>query len=219
MVRGVMKAALATTDAASGTPYASMILIATTIDGDPLTLISTLARHTANLIQSPQASILVDTSNPAGDATSGGRVSLMGRFTQDLSATSRARFLARHKSAAAYVDFADFSLYRMHIDSAHLIEGFGRIITLPGISLRAPINHPEAFAAAEQASLQVLRVKWPAVTGFDSEGVDLVLGAVANRFPFSTPCADAAAAQRAATEYLGSSDYSKRAASTANLTP
>ena len=61
MARKALKGALATTDTDTGGPYASMILLATTVDGSPITLISGLARHTRNLIRSSAASILVDT--------------------------------------------------------------------------------------------------------------------------------------------------------------
>src|SRR4051794_39690014 len=83
MVRQAFKGALATHDAASGAPYASLVLLATTLRGAPVTIVSQLARHTKNLLASPRASILIDTSDVKGDATTGGRVSLMGVVKQD----------------------------------------------------------------------------------------------------------------------------------------
>ena len=207
MVRAALKAALATADASSHTPYASMILLATTLEGEPLTLISSLARHTRNLGQTAFASILVDTSNAAGDATTGGRISLMGRFTEDKSQASRARFLARHPAASGYADFADFTFYRMTIESAHFIEGFGRIVPLPGPTLYARIDDPAGFAAAEPGFLANLRQRWPFVTGFDAEGVDLIVNGHGERVPFDRPATDAAIAHAAASICLAAAPF------------
>ena len=198
MLRFALKGALATLDATSSAPYASMILLATTVEGCPLTLISKLARHTRNLHATAAASVLVDTSNAAGDASSGGRVSLMGTFSEDPSPSSRARFLSRHPSAAEYADFADFSFFRMHIESAHIIEGFGRIVTLPGLALKTNIADPTAFADAEPSGIAELRRSWPTVTGFDPEGVDVIVDASQRRLQFPFSATDAAAARAAA---------------------
>ena len=195
MIRLALKGALATRDAATGAPYASMILLATAIDGAPLTLISTLARHTQNLRASAGASLLIDTSNAAGDATSGGRISMMGRLTPDGTPAARARFLARHPSAAGYADFADFSFWRMDLDSAHMIEGFGRIVPLPGDALRPSGVDVAAFAANEPTLLRTLQQRWPAVSGLDPDGVDLIDGGATRRLSFDAtqPSAEMAA--------------------------
>ena len=202
MVRQALKGALATLDADTGTPYASLILIATTVDGSPITLLSALARHTRNLSKAPSASILIDCSDPSGDTLSGGRVSLMGQFGRDPTPHTRARFLARHAAAATYVDFADFGFWRMQIESAHLIEGFGRIVTLPGPALSAPLTDPEAFAGAETACLAELRHVSPNVSGFDSEGVDLITDGRPTRLTFDAPHPLFANAFRAASKCL-----------------
>ncbi len=46
LVRRALKASLATLDTGTGHPYASLVTIATDVDGTPLFLISTLALHT-----------------------------------------------------------------------------------------------------------------------------------------------------------------------------
>jgi heme iron utilization protein len=200
MVRCGLKGALATADFETGTPYASMILLATETGGAPVTLISTLARHTRNLHANPAASLMIDTSNPAGDAESGGRITLTGRLVPTSAPSARARFLARHEAAAAYADFADFAIYRLDITSAHLIEGFGRIISLPATALTMPHHDAANFLAHEIAAVAQLRRRWPAVTGLDPEGVDLRFSAKSERLDFgvcaqSTDVALAAAAK------------------------
>ena len=205
MVRSALKGSLATLDAETGAPYASMIVLATSPDGAPITLLSTLARHTQNLRASPAASILIDTSNARGDATTGGRITLMGNLNSEVSTHARERFLARHPSAAQYVDFADFAFYRLEIASAHLIEGFGRIVPLAASALYAAGCDFSAIADAEPSLLASLKKIWPSVTGFDCEGVDYALGEHAARLTFAHPAITAEAAHAAAALCLATS--------------
>ena len=184
MVRFGLKGTLATADFETGAPYASMVLLATQTDGAPVTLISTLARHTRNLHANPVASLLIDTSNPAGDAESGGRITLTGRFVVTTAAAARGRFLARHPAASSYADFADFAFYRLDITSAHFIEGFGRIIPLAAPALAVPPHDAADFAAHEMAAVGELQRRWPAVSGLDPEGVDLRFQARSERINF-----------------------------------
>jgi putative heme iron utilization protein len=202
MVRRGLKGALATQDAETGAPYASMVLLATDVGGAPTTLISNLARHTKNLAARPAASLLIDLSNAAGDADSGGRVSLMGRLVRVGPELVKARFLARHPSAAGYADFADFGFFRFDVQSAHLIENFGRIVPLAGAAMVGPLIAAEDFERAEGGLLAALWARWPDVTGFDAEGVDLRRGEVAERLDFALPAMTPVAAAAAARELL-----------------
>ena len=202
MVRCALKGALATLEAETGAPYASMVLLASDADGAPVTLISQLALHTRNLLRSSKASLLIDTSNAAGDAASGGRISLMGQLISVPAAAVQARFLARHVLAAGYVGFADFGFYRFDVATAHFIEGFGRILPLPGKALRPPIADTSALAALEPELLDLFRQRWPSVTGIDCEGVDLVRAGGAERLTFSEPAATVDAARDAAERCL-----------------
>jgi hypothetical protein len=135
VMRQARFAALATLDAADGTPFASLVNIALLEDASPLILISTLARHTANLQANPAASLLVtDGAAPGGDPLAGSRVTLTGRFGQlagdnEIKA-AREVFVAMHPAAAGYAGFGDFGWWVMQIDAAHLVAGFGRIRTM-----------------------------------------------------------------------------------------
>ena len=202
MIRSALKGVLATHDAATGAPYASMILLATAMDGAPVTLISSLARHTQNLRAASAASLLIDTSNAAGDASSGGRISLMGRLEPTTHAAVSARFLARHPSAAAYASFADFGFWRMNLDSAHMIEGFGRIVPMSSDELRPSGIDFAAFAHVEAGYLRSLQRRWPAVTGVDPDGVDLVEAGSPRRLAFAASVLTAQAAHAAAANRL-----------------
>lgn len=140
LTREARFAALATIDAETGGPYASLVNIALPASDRPVILISALARHTANLRANPAASLLIaELSAPDGDPLASSRVTLSGRFEQlsDEAAIAMARecFIAAHPAAAGYAGFADFSWWTMCINSAHLVAGFGRIRTITGAEL------------------------------------------------------------------------------------
>ncbi len=86
--------------------------------------------HTQNVSRDPRASLLLDGTDEHGDPMAGARVSLMGEIHRLDDPAALAAFLAHQPSAAVYADFADFSIYRMAVTSAHVIEGFGRINTI-----------------------------------------------------------------------------------------
>lgn len=156
LMRTARTATLATLDAATGAPFASLVAVATAPDGAPLLLLSTLALHTRNLAADPRASLLLDdrsTETVVDDPLAGSRVTVVGRIDrlQDGAeiAEARRRFLSRHGEATGYADFADFSFYRMGVASAHLVAGFGRIHTMPGSDLVRPASDFRALTAAE----------------------------------------------------------------------
>lgn len=118
-----------------GWPYASLVLIACDADGRPILLLSDLAEHTKNIRSDPRVSLLIDGAdapgNPAIDPLAAPRVTLLGRAQPIEDAaqrtTLRTLFLARHPEAAVYADFTDFRFYRVIVERAHLVAGFGRI--------------------------------------------------------------------------------------------
>ena len=138
LVREAERASLASALArdGSGRPYASLVLSACDHDGSPLLLLSDLADHSKNLAAEPGASLLFDGTAGLSDPLTGPRASLLGeiRPIRDESRAERllARYIARHPGAAVYAGFADFRLYRMTVESAHLVAGFGRIHWLTG---------------------------------------------------------------------------------------
>lgn len=137
MMRQAHTASLATLDHTNGHPYVSLVTVALDATGAPLLLVSRLARHTQNLIADPRASLLVAPQASEGDPLASARVTIQGDITSTTSPTAKAHFLARHPSAAVYVDFADFAFYSFAVSNAHFIGGFGRIIDIPGPDLMA----------------------------------------------------------------------------------
>ena len=116
---------------ADGAPFASLVLVATTTEGEPILLLSGLAVHTQNLMRDSRASLLlVAGGGEGGDPLAGARLSISGSVAVDPDADSRRRFLAHHPEAEAYAGFGDFGFYRLAIAGAHLVAGFGRIVDL-----------------------------------------------------------------------------------------
>jgi putative heme iron utilization protein len=160
VLRGAGTGALGTLTAAGG-PFASFVSVATDVDGTPLLLISRLAVHTANLARDPRCSLLlVAPGGEGGDPLAGARVTLEGtaeRVTREAPELARLtrRFLARHPEAAGYAAFADFGVFRIAVERAHLVAGFGRIHTLAGADLIVPDGAAD-FVAAEAGIVEHL---------------------------------------------------------------
>lgn len=201
IVRRARKGALATL-AADGAPYASLVTLATDARGAPLVLISGLARHTQNLLRDDRASVLIDETSVAGDPLQGARLSVSGRFAKIEDDAAKRRFLSRQPDAAGYAGFGDFAFWRMAVEGAHFIGGFGRIHDLGADELLLPAHEAEALSAAEPGivehmnedhadAVELYAVKllggaagpWR-MTGCDPEGCDLVLDDKALRLVF-----------------------------------
>lgn len=135
--------ALATLEA-NGNPLTTLVTYAASAKGEPLLLLSQLARHTQNLKANPRGSLLItdvfDEDDDA-DMQARARASLNGAIAPLTDpaaiADARARFLARHPASETYVDFPDFNFYVMTVADIHLVQGFGRINSLPGDVLAA----------------------------------------------------------------------------------
>ena len=133
--------ALATLDE-NGNPLTTLVTYAANAKGEPLLLLSHLARHTQNLKADPRGSLLIaDALETSGDADmqARARASLNGAIAPLTDpaavAEARARFLACHPAAETYIDFADFKFFAMKVADIHLVQGFGRIRNLPGTIL------------------------------------------------------------------------------------
>lgn len=205
LTRRALKASLASIAAGSGHPYASLITVATDASGAPIFLISALAQHTRNLSQDPRASILFDGTGAVGDPLQGARVTLYGRAEKAAEEGVRRRFLARHSEAGFYADFPDFGFWRLVVEGAHYIGGFGRIVDLEPPELLTVIEGADDLLAAEAEilahmnadhadalGLYATRLAGAAegpwrMTGIDPAGCDLLCGGDARRVRFEAP--------------------------------
>ncbi|HYL49416.1 MAG TPA: pyridoxamine 5'-phosphate oxidase family protein [Stellaceae bacterium] len=134
LLRRAPRTSLATLTA-SGAPYASLVLTADDGAGAPLLLLSDLAEHAKNLARDPRASLLIESAD-AGDPLAAPRATFMGEAARIADAAAKAKFVARHPSAATYATFKDFALYRLAVERIHLVAGFGRIDWISGDQYR-----------------------------------------------------------------------------------
>jgi putative heme iron utilization protein len=153
LVRSRPVASLATLEIGTGCPYASLVTVATETGGSPVILISKLAWHTRNLEADPRASILFCADAASGDPLNLGRVSVMGVAEPTADPRTRQRFLARHPRASFYADFADFGFWRLRVERAHYVGGFGRITTLSAAQLFPDADAAPAWDAEIDASI------------------------------------------------------------------
>jgi heme iron utilization protein len=202
LIRRAFKGSLATLQSGGGYPYASLITLATDAAGAPTFLISKLARHTANLVHDSRASVLIDETSALADPLQGARVTLHGRAEPAAEEGVRRRFLARHPEAAFYAEFPDFGFWRLKVEGAHYIGGFGRIFDLDPGDLLLELGDAAALVEAEPGivahmnedhsdALELYATALGAgpgawhMTGIDPEGCDLILGAEARRIAFA----------------------------------
>jgi putative heme iron utilization protein len=187
-----------------GSPFASLVTVATTPAGEPILLLSTLAVHTGNLARDPRASLLlVAPGGEGGDPLAGARLTLVGRVSsREDDPMLRRRFLARHEEAEVYAGFSDFGFRRFEVRSAHLVAGFGRIVDLSraetltdcadatellaaeaGAVEHMNADHADAVALYAARLLGMPMGAWR-LTAVDPDGADLRAGALRARLAF-----------------------------------
>jgi putative heme iron utilization protein len=96
--------------------------------GRPIFLISTMAMHTQNLQADPRSSLLVTQDDAGSDPLGASRVTLIGNvlpIPEAEVADARQLYLARYASSKYWVDFEDFSFYRMSVVDIYYVGGFG----------------------------------------------------------------------------------------------
>lgn len=207
LLRATRAGSLATIDRNTGHPFASLVNVATDIDGAPLILISRLSTHTANLEVDGRASLLLAATGK-GDPLAHPRLTLLGAFAQLQrdhrdEPRARRRFLARHPKSELYAGFADFSFWRLDAVSAHLNGGFARAADLTAADVLTDVVGADDLIAAEAGAVthmnddhaDAVRLyatkllggedgPWR-LTGLDPDGLDLALGDVTLRLPFA----------------------------------
>ena len=204
LLRRSRQGALATLMAGNGDPYCSLVNVASHPDGSPILLISRLALHTQNILGDARVSLMLD-ERAAGDPLEGSRIMLAGRAEEasgDQLAILRRRYLSAHPSAEVFVNFKDFSFFRIRPIAAHLVAGFGRIVDLAPEQFLTNISDAVALLEAEQGAVEHMNAdhsdaiqlyatkllgagpaEWRC-TGCDPDGIDLQAGMTALRLDF-----------------------------------
>src|SRR5690348_16548041 len=111
-----------------GFPFGSVMPYGLDDHGRPIFLISTMAMHTQNLQADPHASLLVTQQDADGEPLGASRVTLLGNVLpvpKPELAEARERYLQRHANSNDWVEFEDFSVYRMDVVDVYYVGGFG----------------------------------------------------------------------------------------------
>jgi heme iron utilization protein len=113
----------------AGYPFGSIVTYLADHAGRPWVLISTMAEHTRNASSDPRATVLVaEVAPPDIDPLALARVSLIGDLLRaEPTPQFRAQFLDRHPGARNYVDFPDFSWWRLDVRALRYVGGFGQM--------------------------------------------------------------------------------------------
>lgn len=203
LVREAIIASLATIDAGTGHPFATLVGVATAPDGTPLMLLSDLARHTRNIAADPRASLLFAAKPTGSDALTAPRVTVVGRAKISERETAKRRYLERHPDAAGYAEFADFRVYELEVEAAHVVAGFGRIATAAAAAMIGDAALADALSESETNVVahmnsdhgdalalyagQPNRTGGIRMTGIDPWGLDLIVDGLGQRIAFPAP--------------------------------
>lgn len=195
-----------------GYPFGSVAPFVLDHDGQPLILISTIAEHTKNIIADCKVSLLVFSG--AEDLHANARLTILGNAEQTDKNDEflQARYLRYFPSAAQYFEAHDFYFYRIQIQQARYIAGFGRMSWISGDEFRSPrtpliaqeagiiehmnADHQENMKAYCRHFHQVSPGK-VLMLGIDCDGFDLRADEQILRFHFEQSISDAPSARTA----------------------
>jgi heme iron utilization protein len=212
-MRRSTRVGLGTLDRDDCSPYVSLAMVALDHDATPLLYLSDLADHTRNLKADARASLLFDGAVEAAVPLAGERATVQGRAEPTSDERLLERYVARQSDAAGYTGVRDFNLYRVDVQRAHLVAGFGRIHWVGGESVKLPVAESGLLPAQEREVLehvnadhadavQLYANRLPSLdgsgwvmTGLDPEGCDLRRGAAVARLWFDEPVRDAEGAR------------------------
>jgi heme iron utilization protein len=205
LLRRARTAALGTQNLDPTAPYVSLANIATDPQGRPIIFISKLAWHTRNLLAEPKGSLMVSEIPGEGDALTGPRVTIMGRFETVPATEIAERYAHHHPAARGYLDFPDFSFWRLIPEKIHAVAGFGRIETMEpdevflaentaasvmasaqGAIAHMNEDHADAIALYAERLLGAKPGKWR-ITTIDPDGTHLELDGKVLRLAFDQP--------------------------------
>ncbi|MEM6300609.1 MAG: DUF2470 domain-containing protein [Pseudomonadota bacterium] len=206
MIRTARFGSLALIDQNDGHPVVSRVGLATDTNGMPIFPVSSLSGRDADMAADTRASLLVGEPGK-GDPLAHGRITLQGsveRLAEADHERARRRYLARHPKASIYIDFADFSIWRLNLQTASLNGGFGKAYALAADDLSLECNDWDAWNAMEAGAVEHMNDDhsdanalygevlckagagaWR-LTGLDPEGLDLALGDQHERYTYAS---------------------------------
>jgi putative heme iron utilization protein len=206
LMRTARSGALATNDSESGMPFASLVQVGTDLDGSPIILTSQLSVHTKLMEADPRCSLLLS-SIGKGDPLAHSRLTLQANAERldretDEAKSIRRRYLLQHPKAELYVDFPDFSFWRLRIASGSLNGGFGRAYRMTMDDLLTDMSEFFDFYDFEAEAIEHMNAEhsdavalyatqlcgaregaWQLI-GIDPEGIQMAMGDEILRLPF-----------------------------------
>jgi putative heme iron utilization protein len=135
-----------------GFPFGSVMPYALDEQGRPIFLISTMAMHTQNLKADPHASLLVTQNDADSDPLGSSRVTLVGNalpVPESEVADARKIYLTSHANSKYWVDFEDFSFYRLGVVDVYYVGGFGVMGWVPASEYVSSQPDPLAPSVSE----------------------------------------------------------------------
>lgn len=143
---------LATLDA-DGAPRAAMVaVVPDPLEGELLLHLSTLSRHTRNLLERPRVSLAVSEQYAGqADPQTLARVSVQGQareVARDEASFERLRtvYVGAIPDAAQRFGFGDFRLLRLVADDARYVGGFARAFAVDAGTLRQVLRRAAGSA-------------------------------------------------------------------------
>jgi putative heme iron utilization protein len=157
----------------AGYPFGSLMPFALDSFGRPIFLISNMAMHTQNLKANPRCSLFVGQAGAEGDALGTARATLIGNaepVSENDVSDARKRYLARHENSRYWVDFSDFSFFRLQPIDLYYVGGFGVMGWVEVLDYEHSAPDPLAEAApvilthmnADHADAMILLAAWQA---------------------------------------------------------
>lgn len=197
-----------------GFPFGSLMPFALELSGRPIFLISNMAMHTQNLKTDPRCSLFVGQGACDGDPLGAARATLIGHaepVPEHDAASAREQYLARHENSRYWVDFTDFSFFRLWPIDLYYVGGFGVMgwvetgdyehaapdplaETAPGILAHMNADHVDSMILLARSYAQTEAVE-ASMTSVDRLGFSLRLkteqGIKGTRINFLRPVATA----------------------------
>lgn len=221
LLRALDRASLATNlpGEPAAWPYASLVLVAVDHDLSPILLMSDMAEHTKAIKADDRVALLFDGTAGLDQPLTGPRATVLGRAERTADERLKARFLARHPDAALYAGFKDFGFYRIAVERAHLVGGFGKIRWIDGAEFAPPqaaglaeaeagivehmnADHADAVQLYAAKLIGLAGDGWR-MTGIDSEGIDLRRAGSVARLAFDVPLQAASEARKVLVALVG----------------
>ncbi|MEM7027358.1 MAG: DUF2470 domain-containing protein [Pseudomonadota bacterium] len=192
-----------------GYPFGSVTPYCLIQSGQPLILISNIAQHTKNILHDERVSLTV-VERDADDQQTVGRVTYMGN-AKKLSANdsdSIERYYSYFPQSRDYHNTHSFDFYHIELVRARYIGGFGKIYWIEKDELLKPnpfsfteekkmidhmnADHQDAIKHyCTRQGISYADDMMPVMTGIDSEGFHLLIGACIYRFNFDKAAEDA----------------------------